>query len=92
LTTAELKSKLERELAEDRLFLRQLKPRLIAARARGKRTEPVAPTAAPLPPRTTSTDASGGGPNPLLVIGVAFAAGVVLAKWLDWRGHAHPRG
>jgi hypothetical protein len=25
------------------------------------------------------------------VIGVAFAAGVVLAKLIDWRGHAHPR-
>jgi hypothetical protein len=31
------------------------------------------------------------GPSPLLVIGVAFALGVVLAKWIDWRGHAHPR-
>jgi hypothetical protein len=26
------------------------------------------------------------------VIGVALAAGIVLAKALDWRGHAHPRG
>jgi hypothetical protein len=25
------------------------------------------------------------------VIGIALVAGVVLAKWLDWRGHAHPR-
>ncbi len=32
------------------------------------------------------------GPNPFLVIGVSLAAGVVLAKVLDWRGHAHPRG
>jgi hypothetical protein len=91
VTTAELKSKLERELAEDRLFLRKLKPSLIVARARGRPPGPVAPAASPLPPRTPPTPKPGGGPNPLLVIGVAFAAGVVLAKVIDWRGHAHPR-
>jgi hypothetical protein len=32
------------------------------------------------------------GPSPFLVIGAALAAGIVLAKVLDWRGHAHPRG
>jgi hypothetical protein len=32
-----------------------------------------------------------GGPNPFLVAGAAFAAGVLLAKLIDWRGHAHPR-
>jgi hypothetical protein len=31
------------------------------------------------------------GPNPFLVAGVALAAGIVLAKVIDWRGHAHPR-
>ena len=30
-------------------------------------------------------------PSPFLVIGVALVAGVALAKWIDWRGHAHPR-
>jgi hypothetical protein len=25
------------------------------------------------------------------VLGAAFAVGVVLAKVVDWRGHAHPR-
>ena len=33
----------------------------------------------------------GGGPNPFLIIGVALVAGIALAKWVDWRGHAHPR-
>ena len=33
----------------------------------------------------------GGGPNPFLVAGVALAAGIALAKVIDWRGHAHPR-
>jgi hypothetical protein len=31
------------------------------------------------------------GPSPWLVLGAAFAAGVLAAKVLDWRGHAHPR-
>jgi hypothetical protein len=31
------------------------------------------------------------GPNPFLVAGVALATGIVLAKVIDWRGHAHPR-
>jgi hypothetical protein len=31
------------------------------------------------------------GPSPWLVLGAAFAAGVLAAKILDWRGHAHPR-
>jgi hypothetical protein len=34
---------------------------------------------------------AGGGPNPFLVAGVALAAGIALAKVIDWRGHAHPR-
>jgi hypothetical protein len=33
-----------------------------------------------------------GGPNPFVVAGAALVVGVFLAKWLDWRGHAHPRG
>lgn len=31
------------------------------------------------------------GPNPFVVAGAAFALGTVLAKLIDWRGHAHPR-
>jgi hypothetical protein len=30
-------------------------------------------------------------PNPLVVVGAAFGAGTLLAKLIDWRGHAHPR-
>jgi hypothetical protein len=36
-------------------------------------------------------EASKGGPSPFLVVGLALATGVVLAKWIDWRSHAHPR-
>jgi len=32
-----------------------------------------------------------GGPPPLLIVGGALVAGIVLAKVIDWRGHAHPR-
>jgi hypothetical protein len=28
--------------------------------------------------------------GPLLVVGGAFVLGVAVAKWIDWRGHAHP--
>jgi hypothetical protein len=28
--------------------------------------------------------------NPLAVVGAALAAGYVVAKVIDWRGHAHP--
>jgi hypothetical protein len=30
-------------------------------------------------------------PNPLVVVALAFVTGVAVAKWIDWRGHAHPR-
>jgi hypothetical protein len=33
----------------------------------------------------------GKGPAPVLVVGAALVAGIVLAKVIDWRGHAHPR-
>ena len=85
------------ELAADAAFVRKLKPSLMLARLRGeapKHTKPeegvVAPSspqlgARPKPPAT-------GGPNPLLVVGAAFVAGIALSKFIDWRGHAHPRG
>jgi hypothetical protein len=41
-----------------------------------RRDEPVRPT----------------GPDPLVVAAAAAAIGVLLAKVIDWRAHAHPRG
>ena len=92
-----LKGKLAEPLAEDAAFLRKLKPSLIAARARGER-----PASPPSPPTPTATQPEkpkkekkrrngGRGPSPLLIVGAAFAAGIVIAKVVDWRGHAHPR-
>jgi hypothetical protein len=90
-----VKAKLADTLAEDAAFLRKLKPSLMAARARGDaRTdqEPGSDVVAPsVPQHGKRRKKSGGGPNPLLVIVAAGAAGVLLAKLIDWRGHAHPR-
>jgi hypothetical protein len=93
------------ELADDAAFLRKLKPSLIKARAQGKapiNRAPQEPPRAPSGPRDSASRPpkrrrpkrrrkAGGGPNPFLVAGVALAAGIALAKVIDWRGHAHPR-
>jgi hypothetical protein len=90
---------LAEELASDAAFLRKLKPSLIKARARGKAPTNQAPSAPSKPQlgppqkkRKKNKKRSGGkGPAPLAIVGAALVAGVVLAKVLDWRGHAHPR-
>jgi hypothetical protein len=28
--------------------------------------------------------------NPVPLLAGAFVVGIALAKWIDWRGHAHP--
>ena len=96
-----LKSKLAEPLADDAEFLRKMKPSLIRARARGEAptNQPpgsgsVVPSGLQLGKRPAPKTPRRGrrGPNPWLVAGVALAAGIALAKWIDWRGHAHPRG
>jgi hypothetical protein len=90
-----LKAKLAEPLAEDADLIRKMKPSLIKARAKGDaptNQKPGKPALAPSSPQLGKRPKkSGGGPNPWLVVGVALAAGIVLAKWIDWRGHAHPR-
>ena len=90
------KAKLAEQLAEDAAFVRKLKPSLIAARAKGQAptnqkpgTDVVVPSGPLLGPRPQQK--AGGGKNPFLIVGVALAAGILLAKIIDWRGHAHPR-
>lgn len=92
-----LRAKLAPKLAEDADFVRKLKPSLIVARARGEAPTDarpgeavVAPTGPQLGERPKPRN-GGGGPNPFVVVAVALAAGVALAKLIDWRGHAHPR-
>jgi hypothetical protein len=90
------REKLDAELAEDAEFLRKLKPELIKKRVQGEAPTDQAPTEikrAPSGPQlgTRPKPKKTGGPNPFLVVGAALLTGVALAKWLDWRGHAHPR-
>jgi hypothetical protein len=88
---------LSEELRNDAAFLRKLKPSLIQARAKGKAPTNQEPAAAPLPasgvpqPKPKKKKRKGKGPAPVLVVGAALVAGIVLAKVIDWRGHAHPR-
>jgi hypothetical protein len=84
---------LAQPLAEDAAFLRKLKPTLIIARARGQApTNQPAGSAAPVTPTPRPKQKKrGGGPSPFLIVGGALVAGIVLAKLIDWRGHAHPR-
>lgn len=95
-TEGGVKEKLAQELADDAAFLRKLKPSLIVARAKGEaptNQKPsqghVAPSGPQLGKRPKPKRAKG--PNPFVVLGLAFAAGIVIAKIVDWRGHAHPR-
>ena len=84
---------LAKELRDDAAFLRKLKPSLIAARARGE-TPPSQPleTAPPPPaPAKPKKKREGGGPPPIAIVAAALVAGIVIAKVIDWRGHAHPR-
>jgi hypothetical protein len=91
-----IKGKLAAELADDAVFLRKLKPSLIAKRAKGAAPTDLEPGEAPRAPSGPQLGSrpkrSRGGPSPILAVGAALAAGVALAKWIDWRGHAHPRG
>jgi hypothetical protein len=92
-----LKAKLSESLAEDADLIRKMKPSLIKARAQGKvstNQEPGKPRVAPSSPQLGSRPKpkkNGGGPTPWIIVGAALVAGVALAKWIDWRGHAHPR-
>ena len=92
-----LHDKMQSELAEDKAFLRQMRPELIKKRLRGEAPTdrepgetPTAPSGPQLGKRPTRRSLRSG-PNPFVVIGIALVAGMAAAKWLDWRGHAHPR-
>jgi len=97
-----VKAKVGEMLAEDAEFLPKLKPALIKKRLKGDAPTDQEPADAEPPkapagpqlgrrPKPAKKASTGGGPNPFVVIGAALVIGVVLAKWLDLRGHAHPR-
>jgi hypothetical protein len=86
--------KIAEELADDAAFLRKLKPSLMKARLKGEaptNEKPGQPRVAPAGPQLGSRTKPRNGPNPWLVVGAALVVGVLLAKAVDWRGHAHPR-
>ena len=95
------KEKLAQLLADDAAFLRKLKPSLMKARAKGQaptNQKPAEGTVSPSGPQlgdrpepTGAAKRDGDGPNPFVVVGAALVIGIALAKWIDWRGHAHPR-
>jgi len=92
-------AKLAPELAEDATFLRKLKPSLMMKRAKGELPKDAEPgtiaspkPAAPSGPQIDRSKPSAKqAPNPLVVAAAAFGAGSLIAKLIDWRGHAHPR-
>lgn len=95
-----VKAKIGDALAEDPEFLRKLKPSLIKARAKGEAPtdmpagSPATPPSAPTGPqleRPKKKAKKAGGVSPWVVVAAALAGGYVLAKVIDWRGHAHPR-
>jgi hypothetical protein len=55
--------------------------------------EPPPPPPKPKPEskKKPKENRSRGGPPPIVIVGAALVAGIVLAKIVDWRGHAHPR-
>jgi hypothetical protein len=94
------KAKLADPLAEDADLIRRMKPSLIKARIKGEAPTDqkpgetvIAPSGQQLGTRAAPEKKQGGrgGVNPWIVVGVALAVGIVLARWIDWRGDAHPR-
>jgi hypothetical protein len=84
----------DRPLADDAAFLRKLKPSLILARAKGEAPtdgKPAHGAVAPSGPQLGKRTKAKGGPSPFLVVGIALAAGIVLAKIVDWRSRGHSR-
>ena len=75
--------------SDDAEFLRKLKPSLVLARTRGRSTTgaPNGGGGSQRPARSLPRPKAPGAPNPLVVVGVALVAGLVLAKLLDSRGH-----
>lgn len=97
-----LPGKLAEPVAEDADFLPKLKPSLIEERLKenptgseppeGDSAQPKrAPSAARPKKAPGPKDEKAGAKKLLPLVAGAFGAGVVLAKVIDWRGHAHPR-
>jgi hypothetical protein len=71
----------------DPALLHALREKLLAARLRHRST-PRAPSG----PQLARPSERRAGPSPWLLAGGAFALGVLAARTIAWRAHAHPRG
>ena len=81
-------AKLAQPLADDADFLRKLKPSLIKARAKGMAPKNQKPSHGHVRAAGNSKRARKGGPSPFLIIGIAFAVGIAVAKVIDWKNDA----
>jgi hypothetical protein len=92
-----IKGKLSGPLADDAELLRGMRPSHIAARLRGRaggevtRASAVTEPLSPVPPEPPRKKQPRSGPPAIALAAGAFALGIVIAKVIDWRGHAHPR-
>lgn len=83
--------KLAEPLARDAAFVRQLKPSLMAERARGQAPLDQKPGEGVVVPPIAEAQPKRGGPNPWAIVAGALAIGILIARVIDWRGHAHPK-
>ena len=90
-TEGGIAAKLAQPLADDAAFLRKLKPSLIRARAKGMAPKNQNPDHGSLRAIGKRPKGPGkGGPSPFLIIGIAFAVGIAVAKIIDWKNDADP--
>jgi hypothetical protein len=82
-------AKFAQPLADDATFLRKLKPSLIKARAKGRAPKNQKPTQGSVSP-TGKPPKNNSAPSPFLIIGIAFAVGIAVAKIIDWKNDADP--
>jgi hypothetical protein len=61
------------------------------AQAPPAQTEPLAARPKQKTKTKTKPKEKRGGPPPVVIVGAALVAGILLAKFVDWRGHAHPK-
>ena len=83
-------AKLAQPLADDAEFLRKLKPSLIRARAKGTAPTNQKPGHGSVKAATKGRKrpGKGRGPSPFLIIGIALAVGIAVAKMIDWSNDA----
>jgi hypothetical protein len=83
---------LAQPLTEDADLLSELTPSLVRTRGEGEAPSDEQPQPALPPSRGQARRGTRRSVSPFIVVGAALAAGVLLAKWIDWRSHAHPHG